>query len=196
MSAVALERTTLRTSRLLDFGSEKELVAQIGHSKDAWPAVIAKELLDNGIDAVEEAGTPPVITVTVDRGGITVEDNGPGIPADVVEDILDSSVRVSSREAYVSPTRGAQGNALKTVLAMPFVLDGHRGLVEIEAQCTQHIILRRRPHPPAPDSRAPRRARQCRNRDQDQGDDAPPIDQHSRRRLRDHEASVSEGQRQ
>ena len=57
MSAI-LERTTFRTSRLLDFASEKELIAQIGHSRDAWPVVIAKELLDNSIDAAEEAGTP------------------------------------------------------------------------------------------------------------------------------------------
>ena len=43
-------------------------------------------------------------------------------------------MRVSSREAYVSPTRGAQGNALKTILAMPFVLSGgERGSVEIIA---------------------------------------------------------------
>ena len=141
MAAVpTLERTTFRTSRLLDFASEKELVAQTGHQKDAWPVVILKELVDNAIDAAEEAGIPPVITVTVDRTGITVEDNGPGIPADVVEDILDFSVRVSSREAYVCPTRGAQGNALKTILAMPFVLDGQRGRVEIEARGAQHII--------------------------------------------------------
>jgi DNA topoisomerase VI subunit B len=141
MSAPAtLERTTFRTSRLLDFASEKELIAQIGHSRDAWPVVIAKELLDNSIDAAEEAGTAPVIRVTVDRGRITVEDNGPGIPADVVEDILDFSVRVSSREAYVSPTRGAQGNALKTIVAMPFVLDGHRGLIDIEAHHARHVI--------------------------------------------------------
>ena len=78
------------------------------------------------------------------------QDNGPGIPADVVEDILDFSVRVSSREAYVSPTRGAQGNALKTIVAMPFVLDGHRGLIEIEAhQRSPCDRLRRRPYPPA-----------------------------------------------
>ena len=32
---------------MLDFASEKELIAQIGHSRDAWPVVIAKELLDN-----------------------------------------------------------------------------------------------------------------------------------------------------
>jgi DNA topoisomerase VI subunit B len=141
MSAGAtLERTTFQTSRLLDFASEKELVAQTGHQKDAWPVVLLKELVDNAIDAAEESGIAPVITVTVDRTGILVEDNGPGIPVDVVEAILDFSVRVSSREAYVSPTRGAQGNALKTVLAMPFVLDGRRGRVEIKARGTQHII--------------------------------------------------------
>jgi hypothetical protein len=58
----------------------------------------------------------------------------------VVEDILDFSVRVSSREAYVSPTRGAQGNALKTIVAMPFVLDAQRGRVEIEALGARHVI--------------------------------------------------------
>jgi DNA topoisomerase VI subunit B len=140
VSAVALNRTTLRTSRLMEFCSRKELIAQTGHQPDAWPVVILKELVDNAVDAAEEAGTPPVITVTVDRTGIIVEDNGPGLPADVVEDILDFSVRVSSREAYVSPTRGAQGNALKTILAMPFVLDGQRGRVEIEARGASHTI--------------------------------------------------------
>ena len=54
--------------------------------------------------------------------------------------MLDFSVRVSSREAYVSPTRGAQGNALKTILAMPFVLDGRHGRVEIEARGLRHVI--------------------------------------------------------
>ena len=57
------------------------------------------------------------------NNGITISDNGPGLPPKVVEDILDFSVRVSSREAYVAPDRGAQGNALKTLVAMPFVLD-------------------------------------------------------------------------
>jgi DNA topoisomerase VI subunit B len=139
-ACATLERTTFRTSRLLDFASDKELVAQIGHAREAWPIVVLKELIDNAIDACEEAGIPPVVTVMVDACGIIVEDNGPGLPTDVIEDVLDFSVRVSSREAYVSPTRGAQGNALKTIVGMPFVLDGHRGRTVIEALGIRHTI--------------------------------------------------------
>lgn len=139
-SEPALHRTTFKTSRLLDFASEKELVAQTGHQRDAWPLVMLKELVDNAIDACEEAGTAPVVAVTVNENGIAVSDNGPGLPAETIKDVLDFQVRVSSREAYVSPTRGAQGNALKTVVAMPFVLDGTQGRVEIEAKGIRHVI--------------------------------------------------------
>ncbi len=62
------------------------------------------------------------------------------MPAKTIKGILDFSVRVSSREAYVSPTRGAQGNALKTIVAMPFVLDGKSGQVEITTQGRRHLI--------------------------------------------------------
>jgi DNA topoisomerase VI subunit B len=115
-------RATFTTSRLLDFFSEKELTAQTGHGPGQWPLVIVKELLDNALDACEEAGTAPEISVTVNGEGITVTDNGPGIPPETVAGVLDYSVRVSSREAYAAPDRGAQGNALKTLVAMPFVL--------------------------------------------------------------------------
>jgi DNA topoisomerase VI subunit B len=135
-----LERTTLRTSRLLDFCSEKELIAQTGHQADAWPLVVAKELIDNSLDACEEADVAPEIAVVVDDTGVTVKDNGPGMPADTVADILDFTVRVSSREAYVAPDRGAQGNALKTLVAMPFVLDGERGEIEVLARDAHHRI--------------------------------------------------------
>jgi DNA topoisomerase VI subunit B len=135
-----LKRATFCTSRLLDFASEKELVAQTGHQRSAWPLVLLKELVDNGIDACEELGIAPVITVKVDNFGITVEDNGPGLPVETIKGVLDFSIRVSSREAYVSPTRGAQGNALKTIVAMPFVIDGERGHIEIEALGSRHLI--------------------------------------------------------
>ena len=76
----------------------------------------------------------------VEPRAITVVDNGPGMPPETVTDILDFSIRVSSREAYVAPDRGAQGNALKTILAMPFVLDGEAGRVEICARGLRHQI--------------------------------------------------------
>ena len=85
MAAVAtLERTTFRTSRLLEFCSRKELVAQTGHEPDAWPLVVAKELVDNAIDACEEAGTAPEVRIKLTHSSITVIDNGPGIPPETV----------------------------------------------------------------------------------------------------------------
>jgi len=83
--------------------------------------------MDNALVACEEAEVAPVIEVTVGPGSITIQDNADGFAADTIDSILDYSIRVSSREAYVSPTRGAQGNALKTILAMGFVLDHKRG---------------------------------------------------------------------
>jgi DNA topoisomerase VI subunit B len=140
LPAPTLERVTFRTSRLLDFLSRKELIAQTGHSEEQWPLVVVKELVDNALDACEEAGVAPVVNVSVDEDGIEVSDNGPGLPAETLAGVLDFSVRVSSREAYVAPDRGAQGNALKTIIAMPFVLDGAEGGVEVEALGQQHLI--------------------------------------------------------
>jgi len=139
-STAKLVRTTFSTSRLLDFVSEKELTAQIGHARAAWPLVVVKELVDNSLDACEEAGTPPQIEIVVDPAGSVVTDNGPGIAAETVASILNFSSRVSSREAYVAPDRGAQGNALKTLIAVPFVLDGQQGRVELASRGIRHDI--------------------------------------------------------
>jgi DNA topoisomerase VI subunit B len=140
VSNALLQRETFRTSRLLDFCSERELVKQVGHPVDHWPIVILKELTDNALDAAEEAGIAPTIGIDVTAGEITITDNGPGIPAETVADILDFAVRVSSREAYASPTRGAQGNALKTIVAMAFALDGMQGETVIESRGVAHRI--------------------------------------------------------
>ena len=140
MTGPFLKRTTFRTSRLAEFCSEKELVNQTGHDVDDWPLVVLKELIDNALDASEEAGTAPVIEVTVTDCSIVIADNGPGIPSETIEGMLDYTARVSSREAYVSPTRGAQGNALKTILAMAFALDGESGETVIEAHRIAHCV--------------------------------------------------------
>ena len=103
------KRRTFTTSRMMEFLSKKELIAQTGHESAEWSLVALKELIDNSLDACEEAGIAPEVTVKVDDDSIEVTDNGPGIPESVVADILDFGQRVSSREAYVAPDRGRQG---------------------------------------------------------------------------------------
>ncbi len=118
-----LTRVAFKVSRLIEFCSARELQNQTGHSLWSWPFVVAKELMDNGLDACEEAEVAPEISVIVEKGAIVVQDNAGGISAETIESIVGCTIRVSSREAYVSPSRGAQGNALKTLLAMGYVLD-------------------------------------------------------------------------
>src|SRR6516164_7323859 len=148
-----LERVVFKTDRLGEFVGRRELTAQIGHPPEEWSLVLLKEAADNTLDGCEESLTPPELTIEVstEPGSITVTDNGPGIAPQTVCDILDYTARVSSREAYVSPTRGAQGNALKTIFAMPFALDGNSGSSVTESRGRRHEItfrvdqLRQRP---------------------------------------------------
>ncbi len=138
--APKLARTTFCTSREMDFFSEKELVTQTGHERGEWPLVILKELIDNSLDACEDADIPPVIRVVADAGGISVIDNGPGLPEATLSGALDFTIRTSNREAYVSPCRGAQGNALKTLIPMARVLDPEDGRFIVQAHDKRHVI--------------------------------------------------------
>jgi DNA topoisomerase VI subunit B len=141
MSPQSLERKAFATSRLADFTSIPELQKQTGHAVGDWPLVVLKELLDNAVDAAEKAGTAPVVDVSISAGSITVIDNGPGIKPEIVAKMLDFNVLVSDKSAYVSPTRGAQGNALKTIIAMPFALDGKKGSTIIDSCGVRHSIV-------------------------------------------------------
>ncbi|PWT73230.1 MAG: hypothetical protein C5B46_05670 [Proteobacteria bacterium] len=142
-----LTRVAFKVSRLMEFCSERELQNQTGHGLYDWPLVVGKEIADNALDAAEEAEAAPDITIIVDQGTIIIQDNAGGIAAETIDSILDYSIRVSSREAYVLPTRGAQGNALKTILAMGYVLDRKlgsnadaAGVTIIESRGLKHLI--------------------------------------------------------
>ena len=63
-----LTRVAFRVSRLMEFCSERELQNQTGHSVYEWPLVVAKELIDNALDACEEAEVAPEIAVIVEPG--------------------------------------------------------------------------------------------------------------------------------
>ena len=131
MSATTLQRETFQLSRTLEFFSEKELTTQMGFSKADWPIALLKELLDNALDACESAGIAPVIAVDLEDDALTVTDNGPGLPLAVLRQSLDYTIRVSDKNGYVSPSRGQQGNALKTLWAAPFAATGE-GRIDVQ----------------------------------------------------------------
>ena len=81
-----------------------------------------------------------MIEVACDAGGIAVSDNGLGLPESTLLRQLDFGVRASNREAYVAPTRGAQGNALKIILPMPSVVDPDSGQLIVQAHGKRHVI--------------------------------------------------------
>jgi DNA topoisomerase VI subunit B len=137
---MVMSRTTFTTSRLLEFFSEPELTKQIGHERELWPIATLKELIDNSLDACEASETAPKIDVVFGDDFFSVRDNGPGIPPDTIIGSLDFNVRISDKLHYVAPTRGQQGNALKTVWAAPFVFHGGAASIEVSAHGTRHQI--------------------------------------------------------
>src|SRR5262249_10207223 len=94
-----LTRVAFKGSRLMEFCSERELQNQTGHSIYDWPLVVGKKLVDNSLDACDEAEVAPDITVVVDPGTIVVQDNAGGFNTRTIKSIIDYTVRVSSREA-------------------------------------------------------------------------------------------------
>jgi DNA topoisomerase VI subunit B len=136
-------RETFATPRAAEFLDLRHLQAQTGQPASRFAEVIVKELADNALDAAETAGMPPEVTIaTAERDGhleITVADNGPGMPPELVARVLDFSVLVSDKAAYRSPARGAQGNALKTVIGIPGAFRSAAPVV-VTARGVRHAI--------------------------------------------------------
>lgn len=107
-------------------------------TREIWAQALLKELLDNSLDACEVTGISPIINVKCDIGVpdfMSVTDNGPGIPANVIASSLNYATRTSSNAMYVSPSRGQLGNALKCLYAAAFVANGKLG------QCSDYSVV-------------------------------------------------------
>lgn len=143
MTAPALQRQTFSVSRAADFLDKRALVSQTGQPSERFGDVVLKELLDNALDACETASVQPEISITMRAGEdarrVTVADNGPGIPPDVMARVLDFTTLTSDKALYRSPSRGAQGNALKTIAGIPHAL-GVAAPVIIEAGGVRHVV--------------------------------------------------------
>ncbi len=137
-----LQRTTFKTSRAAQYVEARALTSMTGQAIGKFADVVTKELMDNALDACETAGVAPEINLSVEgcddkSVAITVSDNAGGIPSETVHGALDFSVLVSDKAAYRSPTRGAQGNALKTVFGIPHAL-GSLEPVVVESKGMRH----------------------------------------------------------
>ena len=134
-----LTRTAHTEDLLANYFSEPNLTRQLGYGKPLWPLVITKELIDNALDACEKTDTAPEITVILEADAVTVTDNGPGLPPEIIEGSLDYRFATSTNKFYISPTRGQLGNALKCVWSTAYVVNG-TGVVEVTACGLHHEI--------------------------------------------------------
>jgi DNA topoisomerase VI subunit B len=131
-------------SRAAEYFDARQLSTLTGVPQSEFAAVVLKELIDNSLDACETAGVAPAVIATVDKEDgairICVSDNGPGIPSEVVRKVLDYNIRVSDKAAYRSPTRGAQGNALKTIIGIPYALGSREPITIVAREGLEHVI--------------------------------------------------------
>lgn len=134
MNTINLDRIHFNISRAAEYFDVKELQAQTGQPVNAFGEVVLKELIDNALDACESVGIDPIIHIGIaivdNRMRIAVGDNGNGISEKVIANILNFDTRTSDKAAYKAPTRGAQGNAFKTIIGIPHALGGGRVIIE------------------------------------------------------------------
>jgi DNA topoisomerase VI subunit B len=137
------ERVVFQMPRATEYFDARQLTTLTGQPQWNFATVLEKELADNALDAAESADLPPELSFHVITGDdqitITITDNGPGIPPEIIPKILDFENLASDKAAYRSPTRGAQGNALKTVVGIPHALGGSSPVI-IEARGVRHQI--------------------------------------------------------
>jgi DNA topoisomerase VI subunit B len=138
-----LERLMFSFSRSREYFDANELQTMTGQPQGRFPEVVFKELWDNALDIAEKAKTPPRVGIRLEHRGkrllLSISDNGTGLEPDTVTKLLDFSTRTSDKAAYRSPTRGALGNAFKTILGIPFALGIHAPVV-IRSRGVKHVI--------------------------------------------------------
>lgn len=118
-----MTREAVNVSMITDYFTMDGLTKKTGISSSDWDLVILKEIVDNALDAIEPL---PVKRILIDYDSTTktlsVYDNGNGIRGEDIEhSIYDFTVYHSSKRHYVTPSRGKQGNGLKTVICICYL---------------------------------------------------------------------------
>lgn len=117
-------------NREFDFVRLDRLSRTTGRSAHEWDLYIVKELIDNALDADEgrwlkDPNQTPGLKIRIEYAAkqLFVEvSNRSVFPADLIPEIF-ATQQYTSRKAFIKGlTRGALGNALKTLLGIPYAL--------------------------------------------------------------------------
>jgi hypothetical protein len=102
------------------------------------PALVAKELADNALDAGANC------VVTLEAEALVVEDDGPGIPGgedgELMARLFSIGRPLASSKLVRVPSRGALGNGLRVVVGAVLASGGH---MVVETRGARHTL---RPH--------------------------------------------------
>lgn len=116
-----MKNAGIETSMLVDYFREDGLIKKTGVKKEKWDFVIFKELIDNALDAIEDLQQKNIY-VNVQTGRLQIFDNGDGISSNRIKNsIYDFSKYYSSNRHYITPSRGKQGNGLKTIISICYL---------------------------------------------------------------------------
>jgi hypothetical protein len=153
ITAAAPGRQEFTTDRANDFLTITDLTKLTGTGWARFPEVVAKELMDNALDATETTvDRSPHIDVTVaatgDRLSTTVTDNGPGFPAASIGKIMDFTTRTSSKAKVSDADQRAAGKRPD---------DDHRHRRSVGWAPGDHRIHGNSAHPVRPPRRGARR---------------------------------------
>ena len=118
-------QSTLGKMRIFDYLEIDGLEKLSGIESYDWDLYTIKELVDNAIDADEGCDILPNVSIIIsyqrDLFSVSVK-NKADFPLHYSKRIFSLDEYVSNKGYYRNNTRGAQGNALKTIISIPYTL--------------------------------------------------------------------------
>src|SRR4030095_9550246 len=123
----------LTKNRVMEYLTLDGLSKMSGVSPDMLDIYTLKELTDNALDTAELSDALPDLQVTVSRQtdmlSLTVVERGAGISPEMVREVTNFERFGGTKYFVKKPTRGAQGNALMTIVGAVAAIWGERGCV-------------------------------------------------------------------
>jgi len=127
----------LTKNRMMEYFTLDGLIKMTGVEEGNLDIYVLKELIDNALDSCELEDPRPIIEIELIEDPkdplihYVVTDTGPGMTDEVIKEIINFDRFGGTKYFVKKPTRGAQGNALMTILGIPLVLASAYGYKEL-----------------------------------------------------------------